>query len=163
MKKLLPLMGLVLLIVSCSRSKVFEKYTPIENYIWKRDHVIRFEVPVQDTANAYDVELAVRHTTYYPYANILVNVCTTDPEGNLRTRDFNIRIRNTDGSFIGEGAGDLWDISQTVLNQASFKIPGVYVFEVQNVMPYIEIPDIMDVGLIVRKTEKSTVKGDQNQ
>ncbi|MEI6122302.1 MAG: gliding motility lipoprotein GldH [Bacteroidota bacterium] len=153
---------MLILLTSCSKRKVFQKYTDIENYKWKRENVIKFEVPIKDVATNYDVVLALRHTSYYAFANILVNVSTTYPAGDLRTKDYNVMLRNTDGKFIGAGAGDLWDITYPVLTDVTFPQAGTYTFEIQNVMPVIELPDIMQVGLIVRKAEKTdkTEKGD---
>lgn len=142
------------LLISCSKNKVFEKYTSIENHKWKRDNLIRFDVDIKDVKTNYDVTLALRHSTYYSFANIRVNVTITFPAGDIRTKDYNILIRDTDGSFKGDGAGDLWDITYPVFTDITLPDAGIYKFEVQNVMPLMELPDIMDVGLIVRKTEK---------
>ena len=145
----------MMMLASCSKQKVFEKYIDIENYKWKRTNVIKFDVPIEDVTTNYDVTLAIRHTSYYPYANIRVNVTTTYPAGDMRTKDHNVFLRNTDGTFKGEGAGDLWDITYPVMTDVTFPEKGTYVFEVQNVMPIIELSDIMDVGLIIRKAKKT--------
>ncbi len=156
-KKYLLLL-LLLITASCSHNKVFEKYIKIDNYTWKRDNIIKFEVPVEDTISLYDITLALRHTSYYAYANIRVNIMITYPSGDTRTKDFDIPIRNDNGSFKGDGAGDLWDITYPALQEITLPFKGTYIFEVQNVMPLIETPDIMDVGLIVRKSKKTVKK-----
>ncbi len=143
------------LLTSCSKRKVFEKYIDIDNYKWKRANLIKFEVPITDTTTNYDVTLNVRHTSYYAFANILLNVTTTYPAGDMRTKDYNIVLRNDDGTFKGEGAGDIWDLAYPVMTDVTFAQKGTYTFEVQNVMPAIEISDIMDVGLIVKKAKKT--------
>jgi gliding motility-associated lipoprotein GldH len=143
------------LLTSCSKNKVFEKYISIENYKWKRDKPVTFEVNIQDVKTNYDVTLALRHTTYYAFANIKVNVAIAFPGGDIRTKDYNIFVRDTDGSFKGDGAGDLWDITYPVFTDITFPEAGIYKFDVQNMMPIVELPDIMDVGLIVRKSEKN--------
>jgi gliding motility-associated lipoprotein GldH len=153
-KTILIFATLFALLASCSKNKIFEKYTSIENYKWKRDNLIRFDVDIKDVKTNYDVTLALRHSTYYSFANIRVNVTITFPAGDIRTKDYNILIRDTDGSFKGDGAGDLWDITYPVFTDMTLPDAGIYKFEVQNVMPLMELPDIMDVGLIVRKTEK---------
>jgi len=143
---------------SCGHNKIFEKHIKIENYLWKRDNIIKFEVPVEDTISLYDVTIAIRHTSYYAYANIRVNMMISYPSGDTRTKDFNIFVRDTDGSFKGDGAGDLWDITYPALQGISLPFKGTYIFEVQNIMPLIETDDIMDVGLIVRKSKKQIDK-----
>ncbi len=143
----------LLILMSCSRGKVYEKFIKIDNYTWARDQVIKFEVPVEDTLSLYDVTIAVRHTSYYAYANIRVNMMITYPSGDMRTKDYNIPIRDKEGNFIGDGAGDLWDITIPALQKVSFPFKGTYIFEIQNVMPLMKTPDIMDVGLTVRKSK----------
>jgi gliding motility-associated lipoprotein GldH len=155
MKKTLVLMAIISAsLLSCSKSKVYEKFIKLDNYKWKRDNLIRFDVDIKDIKTNYDVTLAIRHTTYYAFANIKVNVTLTFPSGETRAKYYNIFLRDTDGSFKGEGAGDLWDITYPVFNDITFSEAGTYKFEVQNVMPIVELPDIMDVGLVVRKAEK---------
>jgi gliding motility-associated lipoprotein GldH len=155
MKKTVLLLAIIsVLFTSCSKNKVFEKFIKLDNYKWKRDNLIRFDVDIKDAKTNYDVTLALRHTTYYPFANIKVNVTVTFPGGEMRTRDYNIFVRNTDGSFKGDGAGDLWDLTCPVFTDITFPDAGVYKFEVQNVMPVMELTDIMDVGLVVRKAAK---------
>ncbi len=149
------IMLLMLAFTSCTQNKVFEKFVKIENYNWKRDKIIKFEVPIEDTLSLYDVTLTIRHTSYYAYANIRVNMMISYPSGDMRVKDYNIFVRNPDGSFNGDGAGDLWDVTHPALEGVSFPVKGTYVFEVQNVMPLVETPDIMDVGLIVRKAKKT--------
>lgn len=150
------LVFLFLLILSaCTNNKIFEKYIKTGNNIWKRDDIKKFEVPIEDTLSLYDVTIAIRHSSYYAFANIKVNLTISYPSGDMRTKEFNIFVRNEDGSFKGDGAGDLWDVAYPALQGVSFPFKGTYVFEIQNVMPLMETPDIMDVGLIVRKSKKS--------
>jgi len=154
MKKTIVLLVLLsTILTSCSKNKVFEKYIKIDNNKWKRDNIITFNVDIKDVKSNYDITLALRHSTYYSFANIKVNVTLTFPSGDVRTRDFNIFLRNQDGSFKGDGAGDLWDITCPVFNQITCPDPGTYKIEVQNIMPIMELPDIMEVGIIVRKSE----------
>lgn len=142
-----------LLLSSCDSNQVYKHYESLENYEWKRDHAIEFEVPIEDTASHYDVYLAIRHTTYYPYANILVNVSSYDPDDNMRSLDYEFFLRDNNGNFKAEGAGDLWDIEFLIYEDISYPKPGNYKYVVSNYMPHLSTPDIMEVGLIVKKTE----------
>lgn len=149
------LLLLLLVFSSCTHNKIFEKFEKIDNYSWKRNKVIKFEVPIEDTLALYDVSIAIRHTSYYTFANIRVNMMINYPSGDMRVKDYNILVRNKDGTFCGDGAGDLWDVTHLALEKVSFPYKGTYIFEIQNVMPLMETPDIMDVGLIVRKSKKN--------
>lgn len=155
MKKMLVLflpISLVVLLTSCDQ-RVFQEYRDIPGNRWDRNKPVTFNVEITDTLQAYDVELAIRHTSYYSFANLKVNVFSTFPSGETRTRDLDLMLREKDGSFIGEGAGDLWDIEFEYLSDFTFPQKGTYVFTVQNVMPLPETPDIMQVGWIVKKSD----------
>lgn len=153
MKKVLFFLLPALLLISCDSSKVYQKFEDMPNNTWSRDNVVTFTVDIQDIASNYDVDLAVRHTSYYPWANLKVNLTSVYPSGEERTRDYEFFVRNTDSSFKGEGAGDIWDINFEWLSDISFPEKGTYTFKVQNIMPLVETADIMQIGLIVRKSE----------
>jgi gliding motility-associated lipoprotein GldH len=141
----------MILLVSCNSKKIFENYQDIENMKWSRDKVVTFEVDIEDTSTPFNVELAIRHTSYYVWANLKVNLTTIYPSGEERTRDYDFFLRNEDGSFKAEGAGDLWDISFPLLDKINFSETGKYIFKIQNIMPQPETDDIMQVGLVVKK------------
>lgn len=151
MKKSLVFFLLASALIACDKGKVYQRYEDIDHLKWTREKVITFEVDIQDTNILYNVDLAIRHTSYYVWADIMVNLTTTYPSGEERTKDYDFFLRNTDGSFKAEGAGDLWDISFSLLSDVSFPEKGKYVFKIQNIMPQPEIDDIMQVGLIVKK------------
>jgi gliding motility-associated lipoprotein GldH len=152
MKKFMIVLAALVLLVSCSRNKIFESYKDIENYKWTFNNSVTFEVNIEDISIPYDVELALRHTSYYAWANIKVNLMTVYPSGEERTRDFDFMLRNSDGSFKAEGAGDFWDISFPLMSKFSFSEKGKYTFRIQNIMPQAVTDDIMQVGLIVKKS-----------
>ncbi len=153
MKKFLILSLTALLFISCESGKVFQRYEDIPNNIWARDKTITFEVDIQDTAPNYNVELALRHSVYYAFANLMVNLSVQYPSGETRTRDYDFYVRNTDGSFKGEGTGDLYDITFPWLEDVKFPDKGTYKFTVNNVMPMVQTEDVMQIGLIVKKAE----------
>lgn len=153
MNKIGLIASLLIVMTSCGKNKVFEKYTDIEQYKWKRDAPVVFDVNISDAPAPYDVILSIRHTSYYAYANLLVGVTFHTPSGETRTSDFNFFIREKGGNFIGEGAGDLWDIDFPLFAPVYLNEKGVYRFEITNLMPYVETDDIMQVGLKVRKSD----------
>jgi len=157
LNKTIPRLLLLSLILSvfaaCDSSNVYKHYETLKNHEWKRDHAIEFDVDIEDTATHYDVFLAIRHTSYYPYANLLVNITNYDPDDNMRSLDFEFLLRNSSGSFKAEGAGDIWDIDFLIYEDISYPKAGTYKYVVSNYMPYVSTPDIMEVGLIVKKTD----------
>ena len=153
MKKICLLFLTLLTLSACNSGKVFERYEDLAGAKWSRENIVTFEVNIEDAATPYNVDLAIRHTSYYVWADLMVNLTSVYPSGEERTKDYDFFLRNSDGSFKAEGAGDLWDITFPLLSEVTFPEKGKYIFKVQNIMPQPETEDIMQVGLIVKKSK----------
>jgi gliding motility-associated lipoprotein GldH len=153
MKRIISLLLCSALFAGCNPGKIFERYEDIDNNKWSHDKVVTFSVNIEDTGTPYDVGLAIRHSSYYAYANIKVNVTVVFPSGEERTLNHDLLLRNTDGTFKAEGAGDLWDITFPVYSGINFTEKGTYTFKVLNIMPQAVTEDIMQIGLIVTKVK----------
>jgi gliding motility-associated lipoprotein GldH len=153
MKKLLTIFIASLILSACSPGKIFERHQSIDQHKWARDHVVRFEVEIEDTETPYDFFLAIRHSSHFAFANIKVNFTINFPSGAMRTKDHDLFVRKENGSFIGEGAGDIWDVKFPVQTGMKLSDKGTYTVKVQNIMPLMETADIMQVGLVVKKSK----------
>ena len=153
MKKYFLILASSLLLMSCGKNKVFEKFVKFENYDWKMDQILKFDVPVEDTSAAYDVSIPVRHTDNYPYDALLVNVTYYAPNGEMHTKNYKLSFRDSTGKFIGDAAGDIWDEKVVIMKQAKFNAKGVYKFEIENNMPTTPTQGSMEAGLLMEKAE----------
>lgn len=142
------------MIVSCSKNKVFEKFEKFENYDWNMDQSLKFEVSIIDTAVAYNIYIPVRHTDNYPYDCLMINVNINTPVGEERNKNYKLNFRNSDGKFIGEGLGDIWDEKNMIMGNIKFKNTGIYKFEILNNMPKTPTQGIMELGLSVEKNNQ---------
>ena len=68
--KILGIVILVLGLVSCDSSKVYEEYIEVENANWKKENVASFEFEATDTTVAHNVYINVRNTGSYAYSNL---------------------------------------------------------------------------------------------
>jgi gliding motility-associated lipoprotein GldH len=152
-RNLFILIILTAFMVSCNHDKVFEKYEKMNDNKWLKSQSLTFEVPIEDTSSVYDISLTVRHADYYTYANILVTIDQVTPVGEERYKNFDLRLRKNDGSFIGDGSGDIWDTKILVYKKMSFNNKGTYKFVVENHMPYVETEGIMEIGFVVEKAK----------
>lgn len=141
----------VLFLLSCNKNKVFEKFEKIDNYEWNMNRVIKFDVPIQDTSVAYKVSVPVRHIENYPYDGLLINFTYTSPAGEKRSKNYKLAFRDADGKFMGDGAGDIWDESPVLMENAKFNATGTYKFEIVNNMDKTPTPCIMEIGLKIEK------------
>jgi len=147
---------MIVLTTACSRGKIFEKYHKFENNTWKRvgDHVW-FEVPVKDTTALYDLFIAIRHATFYPYDKISVGITIYSPHGETRYSEHTVILKDDRGKFISEGLGDIWDIRVPFKENFTFGSTGLYKFEIENLTgtKYL-LPGVMEVGLVIKRAVK---------
>ncbi len=136
---------------SCGKKNIFEKHETIENSTWNKNKVITFDVPINNIGKKYNIYIAVRHSEVYPFDNLYVGVDIYTPSGDKRSKDYYLELRNEDRSFKGDVLGDIWDVKVLIMKNASFTKEGVHKFEISNLMQYPNIPDVMEIGLIVEK------------
>lgn len=142
----------ILVLASCSRAKVFEKYTDIKGNVWNRFEVVTFDVNIEDISAAYDFYVAFRHMDQFPLDNIVIQFNFETPSGEARYSKQKIVLKDTSGKWLGNGMGDLWDVEQLVRPGYKFTEPGICKVEVSSAMQNADLPGIMQVGLIVRKS-----------
>jgi len=144
----------IIALSSCNKGKIYEKRQQFDNYTWNRFKPLFFEVEVKDIQSEYNVYLTLRHITQYPYDDLKINLTVFSPANEQRTTMHTFLIKDTNGKFLGEGAGDLWDLKLLVKGKYYFNKEGTYKFQIDNLMDYFDIVGLMDLGLIVEKVKK---------
>lgn len=153
MKKLTISVLFVLILVGCNSDAVFREYVKFDNITWNRFDIIEIEVPV-NRADDLDFYFALRHHTDFPYSFIDVNFTFYTPDGEVRSRDYHYLLKNTKLKWKGDGMGDLWDIELPIRKGISFKKNGICKVRIENKMNKAQTPGIIEIGLIVKKSEK---------
>lgn len=143
---------LVILLTSCSRGKIYERYVGIRGNNWSRFDVIEFQAEIKDISPEYDFYVEFRHMEQFPMSYITIDFTFYTPSGETRSSEHRIDFRNAEGKLLGNGMGDLWDVEKLVRKGYKFTEPGICKFEISSTMSYADLPGIMQVGLVVRKT-----------
>lgn len=154
MKKIFVFLLISTFLLSCNKNKVFEKRFEFEKYTWNRFLPVYFEFEIKDVNYNYNLFLTLRHITQYPYENLRVNLTIYSPSGDERTSMHVFQVKDKEGKLIGDGMGDLWDLKLLAKQNISFKDPGKYKIQIDNLMDYFDIVGLMNIGVIVEKTEK---------
>lgn len=137
---------------SCNHGKIYEKHIDIERITWNRFDVKTFEFEIKDVAGGYDFYIAIRHHTDIPLNFITARFTLYTPSGEVRTLDQKIMLKDKDGKLLGDGMGELWDVVHPAREDFRFTEPGMCKVEIASTMPKADLPGILQVGLIVRKT-----------
>lgn len=153
MKKLiLAFIGAVLVLTSCNPRKIYEKHLDIDRITWNRFDIKTFEIEIKDISANYAFYVAIRHLTDVPFRHVLIKFTLYTPSGERRTMEQKIFLKDNEGKLLGSGMGDLWDLVHLVRDDFKFTEPGICRVEVSSTMSQAELPGIMQVGLIVKKT-----------
>jgi gliding motility-associated lipoprotein GldH len=138
-------------LLSCSPNRIFEEHRKIPGSTWNMSNSLVFEFDVKDTSQTYDIYIAIRHVTNYPYKNLLIGAVLTSPDGEIRYTNYDLKIRNKDGEALGNGMGELWDLNIPLRKEFKFHEPGKCILEIENRMSRVKTPGILEIGLIVEK------------
>lgn len=152
MKNIILFLLLNIFFAGCNNNSVFKEYRKMDNVSWNKFDVQEFEVPVVK-GKPIDLLFALRHHTSFPYKFIDVNVTFYTPDGEIRSKDYHYRLIGTDLKWKGDGMGELWDIELPIRRKMTFKKSGICKITIESRMNKLELPGIIEVGLIVNNTE----------
>ena len=152
MRKLILPIIIAFFLAGCNSNTVLKEYEKFDDISWNRFDILNFEFPVEKMTG-YDFYLALRHHTDFPYSFIDVNITFYTPDGEMRSRDYHFRLKNTKLKWKGDGMGELWDIELPIRKEMTFNKSGKCKVRIENKMRKVETPGIMEVGLIVKKHE----------
>ncbi len=151
-KSLYFCLALLMFFSACSSDKIFEKHKRFPDNNWSRHESLRFDVNIPDKGS-YDIYVAIRHASHYPFANVNIGLTIETPSGTERFMKHQLMVRHEDGSFKGDGLGDIWDNQIMVFENYLLSEAGTYVFTVENLMHLVELRGIMAVGIVVKRSK----------
>ena len=152
MRKAVILLPLIcLLLASCDEAKIYEKHLDNDRITWNRFDVKTFKVDIEDISSSYDFYIAIRHITAFPLDHIDIEFNIYAPSGEVRMLEQTIKLKDDKDNWLGEGMGDLWDVTRLIREDFRFSEPGTCTVEISSAMPQADLPGILQVGLIVRR------------
>ncbi len=149
------LLSLVLLLLcSCGREAVSSAYADLPERGWSIGDTVRLAVSVQDTTQAYDLALTLRHTEQYAYQNLWLFVSACDSLSPLRADTVLACLADDRGRWLSTRTGRYYAGYVTMQHAMRFPAAGTYTFAIVQGMRDSVITGIADVGLEVRKTDR---------
>jgi gliding motility-associated lipoprotein GldH len=153
MKKLILIfIPVIIVLTSCNPRKIYEKHFDIDRITWNRFDVKTFKVEIKDISANYAFYAAIRHLTDVPFRFLTIKIIIYTPSGERRILEQKILLKDNDGNLLGDGMGDLWDVNHLVRDNFKFTEPGICTVEISSTMSQADLPGIMQVGLIVKKS-----------
>lgn len=147
---ILALMVLLLHVQSCDPGMVYDQYKPTEKGMWSWRDAMEFEVDISDTVSMHNIYLQVRHTVEYPMSNLYMFVHVKSPSGQHLKDTINLVLAAPDGKWTGKGNGNIRELRLLYRKQSQFRIPGIYVFTLEQAMREPELP-VTDLGVRIER------------
>lgn len=160
MDKLLALFLFALFLVSCESNTIFSETRAMEGY-WGQDEVVEFNLPQLDSLKNYNLFLNIRNTNEYKYNNIFLIVSINFPHGKTVTDTLEYRMANPDGSWMGQGIGNVKENKLWFKEGVRFFEDGNYSITVEQAMRnngsvegVRKLEGITDVGLSIEEATR---------
>ena len=106
-----------------------------------------------DLNSLQDISFMVRHADAYPYSNLYLFLTTKYPDGKVTLDTLECILANQKGEWMGNGAGDIFDITIPLKQSTRFPLPGKYSFTFEQAMRTDPLPLIMDFGFEIKRSK----------
>ena len=143
----------ILFLSSCNNNVVFSKYQNFENNEWFTKNKVTFDIDMTDINSLHDISVMIRHADGYPYSNLFVFLTTKYPDGKITLDTLECILASVKGEWMGNGAGDIYDITIPLKQSTRFPMAGKYSFTFEQAMRTDPLPLIMDFGFEIKKSK----------
>lgn len=150
MNYLVFLLGLILL-TGCRQENPDGFYYPFKNHSWQRFNILKFEIPVKPSDHPITVVFFARHNQDFPYQSLDFNMIMNTPSGEERIREFQLNIRNDDDKVISDCEKGICEASLALKKDLYINKEGILLIELENLIPRMETPGLLGVGIRIRK------------
>lgn len=141
---------LPLLFASCRHEVVSSAYQDLDEHGWAVTDTIRLALNVEDTTQAYDLAVNLRHTALYTYQNLWLFMQATDSISPQPVDTVLACLANDRGRWLGTRAGRYYTGYVIAEHGLIFPRTGIYNFTIVHGMRDSVIPGIADIGLELR-------------
>jgi len=159
MRKIFVILIVLLSIISCNDTTVFDVYKPISKSQWHKDSILRFAFNPVDTIKKNNVYINLRNNNDYQYSNLYLIVGIDFPNNNRVVDTLEYEMTDAEGKFLGSGFTDLKENKLEYKTNVIFPTTGTYTISVQQAMRksgavkgIMLLDGISDVGLQIEKT-----------
>jgi gliding motility-associated lipoprotein GldH len=145
--------AIVILIISCDKNLIFDKYLPLPKSGWNKDSLLIFEIPVSDTLQNHNLYINVRYDIKYKYSNLWLFINLIEPGGKELTDTFEITLADQAGKWLGEGFGGIKTTQAVYKRNVYFPLSGNYRINIQQGMRENILKGITDIGFRLEKQD----------
>lgn len=151
----LSVLMLVTLLTGCQpEGRIYAEHKKLSPDVeWLKEDKREFNVPVEDASTLYNLSLSFRYATGYQFQVVRVKVTETSPGGEESVNEYELKVRDENGEYIGDPGLDIWDSEHLVETDKKFEETGTYTYVIEHTMPVDPLNYAMEVGLILDKVK----------
>ena len=138
---------IMVLVTGCKKNDEFIQYHKFKSNIWNRFDKIKFDIPVLNTENRYDVIFFADLQKEYEFDNLEFNMIMTTPSGEERINEFRFLIKDKTGGFTGIHQGDSIISSIPLKKGLRIEKKGMLRIEIETLVPRMQITSLLGVGI----------------
>lgn len=142
---------LLLGILSCGDSRIFDDVRGMESDEWSSFDIVKFNVNISDTATAYDILVHIRNSNNYEFSNLWVFIQTSSPNGAVMRDTVEFFLADKSGEWLGDGISSVNSLLVPYKSNIRFPYRGVYTFTFQQAMRKDKLYGIKDIGLRIQE------------
>ncbi len=154
MKKMIfpCLLSALIALTACDADTVYKKNDDsFPQFRWEKGREVVFTPEIEDAAVPYDVFINFRHVHGFQFGALTLSVTRVSPSGAEESREFEVAIIDNDGDYLSECALDICDLRTPFETGTTFAEAGKYTYRIAHLMAVDPLPNVMEVGLTVRK------------
>lgn len=142
-------------ISGCTNNRPIEVYHPFPENMWNRFDLIKLETIIDQTDINYDIWLHIEYDSSYPFDSLYINVAMFLPSGEIRVNEYRFDMKDKYGAFLSqlsEGKGEQFFLLR---EDFSFSEPGIFIVEIECLIPRVEIKGVQNIGIILKRAENN--------
>jgi gliding motility-associated lipoprotein GldH len=144
----------LLVFSACSNPSVYKQDFQIDAAGLHMDDTLRFELPISNIKEHYNLILNLEYSKNYPYQNLFYFVDIKDPLGENYRDTIECVLASSSGRWLGEMSGDF--VKQSLIYRLNINFPnqGLYYINVQHAMRDSVLSKIKSIGLELKVFEE---------
>ena len=116
---------------------------------WLQKDTREFKVPIEDNSISYKMSLSFRYASGFENQFVKVKVTETSPSDEQVVNEYNLKVQEDNGDYIGEFALNIWDSNHLVETNKTYKESGTYTYIIEHNMPNDPLKFCMEIGMIL--------------
>ena len=142
----LLVIGLLMLLTSCSTDTVYSQFVASPSGEWQVDSAMVFDYTIDDAQSDYRMVVYVRHTERYPYQNMWLFI-----DNGARRDTIEFYLADDRGQWLGNRHHGFIEMPVLLEDNYHFPDTGSYHLSIQHGMRDSLLRGVMDVGVEISR------------